>query len=233
MDAQRRWIAYDTFKLIVALILLVLILILLLQRPAVPSAAGAVQATEIGGLSPATQTPLSPTNTSSLSTATLPLQASRTPTLLLPATTSPPPTTTPTTVLPTATPASSDQPTPTPTDALATATPAAATLAAATATTQPQSASVDCPLAQPSRLAVGNTAQILANLNLRSDAGIDKQILGVGLPTSQVEIMGGPICTPYQNGAYLWWNVRSTDGQTEWSAEATLSNGFYFLQPVP
>ena len=230
MDTQRRWIAYDTFKLIVALILFVLILILLLQRPAVPSAAGAVQATEMGGLSPAAQTPRSPTHTSLLSTTTLPLQASLTPTLLLPTDTLAP---SPTTVLPTATPASADQPTPTPTAALATATPAAATLAAASATTQPQSGSVDCPLAQPSRLAVGDTAQILANLNLRRDAGIDKQIVGVGLPNSQVEIMGGPICTPYQNGAYVWWNVRTTDGQTGWSAEASLSNGFYLLQPVP
>lgn len=74
---------------------------------------------------------------------------------------------------------------------------------------------------------------VVANLNLRQDAGIDKPIIRVGLYNSKVEIIGGPVCTPYQNGAYLWWNVKTTDGVTGWSAEASLSKNFYFLQPVP
>ena len=74
---------------------------------------------------------------------------------------------------------------------------------------------------------------MLANLNLRENAGLDKQIIRVDFPNAKVEIIGGPVCTPYQEGAYLWWNVKSEDGVTGWSAEASLSKDFYFLQPIP
>jgi hypothetical protein len=58
-------------------------------------------------------------------------------------------------------------------------------------------------LAQPSRFAVGKQALVIANINLRQAAGMDKSIIRVGLPNTKVEIIDGPICTPFQNGAYL------------------------------
>jgi hypothetical protein len=214
MDTQRRWIAFDTFKLIVALILLALILVLVLQKPSIEPTSRAGQGTQVGVVA-STQAPPSPTSTIALPTPTLTFQPSLTPTLVLPtATLAPLPTLIPTQAPPAATPASAAQPAP-------------------TETPQLPSATGDCPLAQPSRLAVGKQALVITNLNLRQDAGMDKPVIRIILPDSKVEIIGGPICTPYQDGAYLWWNMKTTDGGTGWSAEASLSDSFYFLQPIP
>jgi len=235
MDAQRRWIAYDTFKFIVGLILLLLILILLLQLPAAKPTANADENKPVGdvvsSLPESTDTPtLLPTPTK---------QPSVTPTHVLPtATIAPSATTTSTPVVPSPTSTLEIQPEATATlSPEATATPQPEATATpqpeATATPQPQSVSTDCPLAQPSQLAVGKHALITTNLNLREAAGIDQLIIRVGPPNSTVEIIGGPICIPYQNGAYLWWNVKTSDGITGWSAEASLSKNNYFLQPIP
>lgn len=246
MDTQRRWIGYDTFKLIVALILLLLLVFLLLQPPA-PLATGANEGNPVG-TGAATQTQPAPTEAAPLqaadqATATQPAEPSITPTTVLPTTTLPP-VPTATQVPPTATPEPTAIPaTPTPDSSAQTAAtetpPVEATAtetAAPTATPQPQAAAGspgDCPLAQPSRLATGQQAVVVANLNLREAAGMDKRILRVSLPNARVEIVGGPICIPHQNGAYLWWNVKTADGTTGWSAEAALSKNFYFLQPAP
>lgn len=92
---------------------------------------------------------------------------------------------------------------------------------------------VNCPLARPPRLTVGQQAQVTTNLNLRGEAGMDKPIIRVSLPNSKVDVIGGPVCIPYQSGAYLWWNIRLDDGTVGWSAEASLSSDFYFLRPIP
>lgn len=236
MDTQRRWIGYDTFKLIVTLLLLALLLILYLQRPSVnPSTGtGEVNPVAAGGAAqqPASaQQPVAPTDTT------------------VPPTTAPTNTTAPTDtpVKPTATP-TMPPPTPTATAAAAaaaapttapaeTATPAPteASAAAPTATAQAQSASTstDCPLAAPSHLAVGKQAVVITNLNMRESAGMDKTIRLVSQPSSKLTVIGGPTCVPYQDGAYLWWEVKTQDGATGWSAEASLSKTFYFLQPAP
>ena len=240
MNTQHRWIGYDTFKLMIALILLVILSMVFLRKPSVAATAIVTQDSQAAAVLP-TQAPLSSTNTSVLTTATRKVQASATGAPVLPtATPQPPPTSTSTIVPPTATPAAEAQAAPTAPPELPaatkvppTATPAAADLSTPTPITQPHTASVDCPLAQPSRLAAGTQALVLASLNLRKEAGIDKQIVRVILQNSKVEIVGGPICTPYQNGAYLWWNVKSADGITGWSAEASLGKSFYFLQPAP
>jgi cytoskeletal protein RodZ len=222
METQPRWIFYDTLKLIVGLVLLLLILDLVFQKPAVTIPVSAGQETQVA-VTAASQTPLSPTNTSAPPTAAPTAPPTITATIAMPTATTPPlPTPTSTAASVTATATAEAQPTPT-----ATLSPAA------TATPAPQSATVDCSLAQPSRLAVGNQANIMMNLNLRQEPGMDKEVIRVGLPDTKIEIIGGPTCTPYQNAAYLWWNVKFPDGQTGWSAEASLSNNFYFLQPVP
>jgi hypothetical protein len=237
MNANRRWIPYDTFKLIVTLVLLALLLVLLLRRPAGPpvvgqagqeTAAATTQAPAEGQPPTATPTPLPPPAT---------LAPTASPTL-------PPPTASPTLPLPTATLEAEVTPTGTPeTEAAAAPTatphaeatptetpPAEATL---TPTPEPQAGAADCPLAQPSRLAVGNQAVVRARLNLRSEAGMDKTIIRVSPPGTQVEVISGPMCIPYQGGAYLWWNLETADGVTGWSAEASLTDRFYFLEPLP
>lgn len=229
MDTLRRWIAYDTFKLIVAIILLLLLIVLFLQKPAVTQAVtqptSTVEANQalVGA---AVQQP------SSTAAAVLPTS---TPTSLPPLTAQP--TFTPVEPTPTVPPPPSptSPPPPTPTATTAAPTPTAALEPSPTATQvaqAAQSADSGCPLAAPSRLTAGKQAVVVTNLNVRKDAGMDKPIIFVSPPRSKLEVTGGPVCIPYQGGAYLWWNVKTQDGTVGWSAEASLSKGFYFLEPV-
>lgn len=234
MDTQRRWIGYDTFKLIVALVLLILLLALLLQKPAAAPVASVGEDSQVLEVA-ATQTPLPLVDTLAPPTS-IPLLASPTPTVAAPTATLPPPTATPTAVPPTATPEAVTQPTPTPAPETApqpTPTPETAVQPTPTEAPQAPDGSVDCPLAQPARLAAGQQALVITNLNLRGEAGMDKAVIRVSLPNSKVDVIGGPICIPYQDGAYLWRNIRLADGTVGWSAEASLSSDFYFLQPIP
>ena len=80
---------------------------------------------------------------------------------------------------------------------------------------------------------MGKQAQVAANLYERSAAGLDKPVLLTNLPGARLDVIGGPTCTPYGSGAYLWWNVKTAAGVTGWSAEASLDGKTYFLQPVP
>jgi carboxyl-terminal processing protease len=89
---------------------------------------------------------------------------------------------------------------------------------------------VECPLAMPSHLISSKSAIATANLNLRSSPGIkDNWLKTIPVGTS-VEVLENPICIPYLNGAYLWWQVKLPDGTTGWSAEGSLSGKFYFLE---
>jgi hypothetical protein len=51
---------------------------------------------------------------------------------------------------------------------------------------------------------------------------------------TELEIIGGPACTAIgRNAAYQWWQVRrAEDGKVGWSAEASLTGRFYFLEPI-
>jgi hypothetical protein len=68
---------------------------------------------------------------------------------------------------------------------------------------------------------------------MRNDASITAPILQTNSTNTQVEIIGGPVCTPVGNGAYLWWQIRLPDGSEGWSAETQLNRPSYFLEPVP
>jgi hypothetical protein len=67
---------------------------------------------------------------------------------------------------------------------------------------------------------------------MRSSAGIGNSLILTNPTGTQLAIIGGPVCEPYQGGAYLWWQVSREDGQSGWSAEATLTGTYYFLEPV-
>jgi len=91
---------------------------------------------------------------------------------------------------------------------------------------------VSCKTSVPSLLGVGQKASILNNLNMRTDASIEAQIISTNLSGRQIEIIGGPICTPRNDSAYLWWQIRTEAGQEGWSAESPLNEAKYFLEPV-
>jgi hypothetical protein len=208
MENMRRWIKYDWFKLIVALILLLIFIILWLQ-PA-QELAGADIKTPVAMAS----TPLENTPTSSPTPSPLPSA-----TALLPTETA----------IPSATPVASPTPLPT-----LTPTPEP------TATPQPeqptpvvQTSSGDCSKALPARLEIGKKAQVVVNLFVRNEPGMDKPVLQMSLPGKQLEIVGGPVCIPYGEGVYRWWNVKTTTAEVGWSAEGSLLGKNYFLNPIP
>lgn len=91
---------------------------------------------------------------------------------------------------------------------------------------------VDCPGAAEPRLVGGQQAEALRNVNFRSSPGVADNWIGSFVAGDQVMIMGTTECTPYGNGAYLWWLVERTDGLVGWVAEAKANSPSYFLVPV-
>lgn len=107
--------------------------------------------------------------------------------------------------------------------------------------TSPLSAPADTPAATPTaactapalaRLTVGKTAEINSTLNLRSEPAIGENIIAVNLPGTLLKVLQGPVCVPYGNSAYLWWQVETPDGKVGWSAEGSLNGAYYFLSPA-
>ena len=213
-SARAPW--YDLFKLVVTIILLLLFLFLLFSNR--PSQTRQFQDADL------TITPLP-----SLPSATL--KAS--PTAVPASSTSLPPTAT---LVPTET----STPNPSPTN-LPTLTPT--TLPQATETPVPDTLPTPiveipadtktCEAIAHSQLQVGMQAAVVQTVNFRSSPGIFNNWIKVNLPNTQVEIIGGPSCTRYENGgAYLWWQVKLPDGRIGWSAEASAFGKFYFMEPV-
>jgi hypothetical protein len=204
MDSQRRWIGYDTFKLIIAIILLIIFILLLLQA------------------SP--ETSVAPQNPPAVAAAN-----TNTPAPSLTATSAPTNTLAPSaTLAPSPTPEATATPAPT-----ATLEPTATQAAKPTATPEAPSAAANCPVAQPSRLKAGMKVSVVSSLNFRAQGDINAELLHTNPPKTALEIVGGPVCQPVGTGAYLWWNVKQADGATGWSAEAPLNGAYYFLEPAP
>jgi hypothetical protein len=156
-----------------------------------------------------------------------------------PAATSTPPPPTPTIVSPTSTPVP-------PTTTLE---PSETATQTATLTPPPTAAVTDEPLPTPivevssdeeactayarSQLEVGMEATIQRRLNFRSFPGLFNNLILTNNPGTEVEIVGGPVCTRYQEGgAYLWWQIKLPDGLIGWSAEASAFGAFYFMEPT-
>jgi len=202
MDASRRAPGYDLFKLIVAIFLLILAFILMwISPPQSPALLSTPLPSTAAILSQPTVTPTAPDSAS------------------LPVTPSP---------LPSPTETSISEPTPTsrPTP---TGTPVAETTVTPTAGT-PVPTACDASRSR-SRLQTGVNATILRRLNFRSSPGIRDNWLLTNISGTQVEVVGGPECVPYWAGAYLWWQVKLSDGRTGWSAEGSLHGSFYFMEP--
>lgn len=293
MNTQRRWLGYDTFKLIVALLILLFLIFRLLQPapaaalppyppanftwtwsdatrqlsdpqgvvifgldeanarwvPLVPNEIGAAlpqegyrleqgasgewQILSMSGevlytlaapqyrwvksslaqaaVPTATATPLPPSPTATPTKAAVGYPT---------ATEVPAPTATPLTP-PTPTPEAQPTPTPTP-EAQPTPTPQAAAVEVPAA----------CAAAAVPRLAVGSQAVVLSNLNFRSSPEIGANLVRTNRAGTRLTVLEGPVCTPYRNGAYLWWKVRDPAGEEGWSAEATLNGQIYLMGPA-
>jgi hypothetical protein len=67
---------------------------------------------------------------------------------------------------------------------------------------------------------------------MRNAPDILAPILQTNGVNTQVEIIGGPVCTPVGERAYLWWQIRLASGAEGWSAEAPLNEATYLLEPV-
>ncbi|MFZ5909843.1 MAG: hypothetical protein ACOYYU_07505 [Chloroflexota bacterium] len=101
------------------------------------------------------------------------------------------------------------------------------------AESEPVAGEVDCPLALPPRLQVGKQAKVLTNLNMRSSPGIQNNWILTNVTGTKLEVVGGPVCTLYEGGAFLWWQVKNPAEVTGWSAEARQQGTSYYLEPLP
>jgi len=90
-----------------------------------------------------------------------------------------------------------------------------------------------CPMPLVSRLAVGQAARVVTNLNMRSNPEIGNNLILTSPVSAKLDVIGGPVCTPYQGRAYLWWQVKNAEGKEGWSAEGYLNGQGYFLEPLP
>jgi hypothetical protein len=89
-----------------------------------------------------------------------------------------------------------------------------------------------CSAYERSQLQVGMKAVIQRRLNFRSYPGLFNNLILTNDPGLEVEVIGGPACTRYQEGgAYLWWEIELPNGLTGWSAEASAFGAFYFMEP--
>ena len=215
--------SYDLFKTIVTVILAVILLLMLLRGCATNAASPAPNVTETLSSS-SVSTEAAPTSDATEtvvpSLAPLTVESSSTPTPVVPS--------------PTATSAATEQATtdaPTPTTPASGATEVATTVPDASTPTPAENAS--CNTSVPSRLSVGQMARVVQRLNMRNDASITAALLQTNPTNTQVEIIGGPVCTSVGDSAYLWWQIRLADGAEGWSAEAQLNSPSYFLEPIP
>jgi hypothetical protein len=95
-----------------------------------------------------------------------------------------------------------------------------------------QTPTQSCTNAVETRLTAGQDAQVLINLNLHTGPEMGNNVFDSTPAGDIVDLLQGPICVPYQNGAYWWWEIRNAEGITGWSVEATLNGAVYFLGPL-
>lgn len=216
MSTSARAPLYDLFKLVVAIILVLLFLFLLFSNRS--SQARQLQATD-PTMTPLPSTPLTTLRASSTVVPASSTSAAPTVTLIPTNTSTPIPSPT---NLPTLTPTALPQ---------VTESPVPETLP--TPIVEIPADTNTCEAISHSQLQVGMQAAVVQTVNFRSSPGIFNNWIKTNLPNTQVEVIGGPSCTRYENGgAYLWWQVKLPDGRIGWSAEASAFGRFYFMEPI-
>lgn len=207
---------YDLFKLLVAIVLLIILILMLLGGSATTPAA--TLPSENGSSPVPSESPASPF-------------ASETTIVTRPAATgSPSPA--PSTTLPAESSPIPDAATSTPITTPTSEPPSTATGNVDSSGTPVSGQSISCNTRMPSRLSVGQAARVVQRLNLRRDPSIDAPIVQTNAVGTVVEIVGGPVCTPVGDRAYIWWQIRLSGGAEGWSAEAQLNEPAYLLQPI-
>ncbi len=121
-----------------------------------------------------------------------------------------------------ATPAASATPTLRPTP-----TPKPTFTLTATAT-----ATQSCNTPVETRLTAGQPARVVINLNLHTTPEMADNVFDANPALAVVDVLRGPLCVPYLNSAYWWWEIRNDRGVTGWSVEAMLNGAVYFLAPL-
>ena len=214
--------SYDLFKLIVTVILVTILLLMLLRGCATSTSAGLTAATVPPGEEVTSVPPTAGVVVSSMATETFTASA-------MPATVAS--TATITQIAPTQTipAAMATEIVSTPE---ASATPAATTSVTEQTTHTPEG-EASCNTSVPSRLAVGQKARVVQRLNMRFDSSITATIIQTNPTGTQVDIIGGPVCTQVGDTAYLWWQIRLPNGAEGWSAESQLNERSYLLEPIP
>lgn len=114
-----------------------------------------------------------------------------------------------------------------------TPTPTRRSIFAATLTPTPSLTPTEsCSTKIVSRLKVGQSAIALENLRVHRTPEMIENIIK-GIPRDEVvTVLAGPVCEPYQGGAYVWWEINSGPGELGWVVEAALNGSVYFLEPV-
>lgn len=203
---------YDLFKLLVTIVLVIILILLLLRGGArTPAATLPTQVDPLSSPSPGLAS-IAPSETAMASLAPSETPAAES---------------TPTSA------ATSTTLTSTPTSSAASTATQASTIVAPTSASPVADQTSSCNTRLPSRLSIGQQARVAQRLNLRTAPSIDAPILQTNAVDTTVEIFGGPVCTAVGERAYLWWQVRLTDGAEGWSAETQLNEPAYLLQPVP
>ena len=210
MQEKKGFIGYDWFKLIVAIILILLLLWLWLFGGQKANTADEMHTVNIPIVAEQVENTAAPT-------ATLVPTATQVPT-----------------EVPTAEPTQEPTPEPTaaPTEAPTPEPTAEPTEDAEDSEAEEVSSDAGCPEAADTRLALGDMAKVMSNLNMRSAPELSNNIVQTNMAGTVLEIIGGPVCMPYQVGGYLWWEVMLDSGLSGWSAEAGADGSFYFLAPV-
>ena len=90
-----------------------------------------------------------------------------------------------------------------------------------------------CQTSAPSQLAVGDTVVALSNLYMRKVPYVADNVITYNVVGAHLKIIDGPRCMPHEDGYYIWWLVESPYGIVGWSEETTLHSGEYLMEPVP
>jgi len=81
---------------------------------------------------------------------------------------------------------------------------------------------------------IGSTARVVNRLiPLRSAPNAEYDNILVSLQEgASLEVMDVTVCTPYLDGANLWWYVRNEDGTEGYAAEGSAIDDIYYLEEV-
>ena len=93
-------------------------------------------------------------------------------------------------------------------------------------------ATQSCNTPVETRLTAGQPARVVINLNLHTTPEMADNIFDANPALAIVDVLQGPLCVPYQESAYWWWEIRNDRGVTGWAVEAKLNGAEYFLAPL-